>query len=209
MKLNDQPIDDTQDALQRLILALKILPGIGPKSAQRIAFHLLKLPTPDAERLATAICDAKAKVRFCARCFNVAENDLCGICADVCPEKCIEFVPLRALAADPVLQEELRAEFGDGLGARAQHQMESVAEHNLRTDPLEFFGGHGLHCGLSADRHEYGGLNGTASCLKGSRASGRIRRFQCERAAHRNKVLLSGSGTGAAGVLSLNADLKM
>jgi len=68
--------------VQTLIDELGRLPGIGPKSAQRIAFHLLKLPTPDAERLATAICDAKAKVRFCARCFNVAENDLCGICAD-------------------------------------------------------------------------------------------------------------------------------
>ena len=68
--------------VQALIDELGRLPGIGPKSAQRIAFHLLKLPTPDAERLATAICEAKAKVRFCARCFNVAENDLCGICAD-------------------------------------------------------------------------------------------------------------------------------
>ncbi len=68
--------------VQALIDELGRLPGIGPKSAQRIAFHLLKLPTPDAERLATAIVDAKAKVRFCDRCFNVAEAALCGICAD-------------------------------------------------------------------------------------------------------------------------------
>jgi len=68
--------------VQALIDELGRLPGIGPKSAQRIAFHLLKLPTQDAERLATAIVDAKAKVRFCARCFNVAEAELCGICAD-------------------------------------------------------------------------------------------------------------------------------
>ena len=68
--------------VQALIDELGRLPGIGPKSAQRIAFHLLKLPTPDAERLATAIVDAKAKVRFCERCFNAAEAALCGICAD-------------------------------------------------------------------------------------------------------------------------------
>lgn len=68
--------------VQALIDELGRLPGIGPKSAQRIAFHLLKLPTQDAERLATAIVDAKAKVRFCSRCFNVAEAELCGICAD-------------------------------------------------------------------------------------------------------------------------------
>lgn len=68
--------------VQALIDELGRLPGIGPKSAQRIAFHLLKLPTADAERLATAIRDAKAKVRFCDRCFNVAEAELCGICAD-------------------------------------------------------------------------------------------------------------------------------
>lgn len=68
--------------VQALIDELGRLPGIGPKSAQRIAFHLLKLPTQDAERLATAIRDAKAKVRFCERCFNVAEGELCGICAD-------------------------------------------------------------------------------------------------------------------------------
>ena len=58
------------------------LPGVGPKSAQRIAFHLLKLPEADAERLAAAIRDAKARVRFCDRCFNVAESTLCPICAD-------------------------------------------------------------------------------------------------------------------------------
>ena len=68
--------------VQALIDELGRLPGIGPKSAQRIAFHLLKLPTQDAERLAQAIRDAKAKVRFCARCFNVAEDELCPICGD-------------------------------------------------------------------------------------------------------------------------------
>ena len=69
-------------ALQSLIDELGRLPGIGPKSAQRIAFHLLKLPAPDVERLSRSITDAKARVRFCARCFNVSETELCGICLD-------------------------------------------------------------------------------------------------------------------------------
>ncbi len=68
--------------VQALIDELGRLPGIGPKSAQRIAFHLLKLPVDDADRLARAISDAKAKVRFCTRCFNVCEGELCAICLD-------------------------------------------------------------------------------------------------------------------------------
>lgn len=69
--------------VQTLIDQLGRLPGIGPKSAQRIAFHLLKLPKEDVERLSTAITDAKARVRFCSVCFNFAEDELCPICADL------------------------------------------------------------------------------------------------------------------------------
>ena len=68
--------------VQVLIDELGRLPGIGPKSAQRIAFHLLKVPDDDAARLAHAISDAKARVRFCERCFNVSEGSLCPICSD-------------------------------------------------------------------------------------------------------------------------------
>jgi recombination protein RecR len=68
--------------VQALIDELGRLPGIGPKSAQRIAFHLLKVPAEDATRLAHAITEAKARVRFCERCFNVAEGELCPICSD-------------------------------------------------------------------------------------------------------------------------------
>ena len=69
------PVQDLIDELGRL-------PGVGPKSAQRIAFHLLKLPKEDVARLARVILDAKEKVAWCHRCFNLAEGDLCGICAD-------------------------------------------------------------------------------------------------------------------------------
>jgi recombination protein RecR len=68
--------------VQSLIDELGRLPGVGPKSAQRIAFHLLKLPDEDATRLARAITEAKERVSFCRRCFNVCEGEECGICLD-------------------------------------------------------------------------------------------------------------------------------
>jgi len=69
------PVQDLIDELGRL-------PGVGPKSAQRIAFHLLKLPKEDALRLARSISEVKDKVAFCHRCFNISEGDECGICLD-------------------------------------------------------------------------------------------------------------------------------
>jgi recombination protein RecR len=69
--------------LRSLIDELGRLPGVGPKSAQRIAFHLLKVPDEDARRLAGAIVAVKERTTLCARCFNVAEGgELCQICAD-------------------------------------------------------------------------------------------------------------------------------
>jgi recombination protein RecR len=68
-------------AVQDLIDELGRLPGIGPKSAPRIAFHLLKLSKEDAVRLATAITEAKARVTFCRRCYNVSEGEECELCA--------------------------------------------------------------------------------------------------------------------------------
>ena len=68
--------------LQALVDELGRLPGIGPKSAQRIAFHLLKVAPEDALRLADAIVAVKERVTLCARCFNVSEGELCDICRD-------------------------------------------------------------------------------------------------------------------------------
>jgi recombination protein RecR len=74
------------DAVAELIDELGRLPGIGPKSAQRIAFHLLKLPPEEARRLATAIGTLRERVTWCRRCFNIAEGSgsevECSICAD-------------------------------------------------------------------------------------------------------------------------------
>ena len=68
--------------VQMLIDELGRLPGVGPKSAQRIAFHLLKVPAEDARRLADAIVAAKERVAWCSRCFNIAEGELCDFCRD-------------------------------------------------------------------------------------------------------------------------------
>lgn len=68
--------------VQRLIDELGRLPGVGPKSAQRIAFYLLNVPREDAERLAAAIREAKEKMSWCRRCFNLAEGELCVFCRD-------------------------------------------------------------------------------------------------------------------------------
>jgi recombination protein RecR len=69
------PIQDLIDELARL-------PGIGPKSAQRLAFYMVKASAEDARRLAEAIVGAKEKVRFCRECFSVAEGELCRVCRD-------------------------------------------------------------------------------------------------------------------------------
>jgi len=69
-------------ALLLLLDELEKLPGIGPKSAQRLAYHLLGCSKEEAEMLARAITEAKEKIRFCSRCFNFSEEELCPICAN-------------------------------------------------------------------------------------------------------------------------------
>ena len=68
--------------IQELVDELGRLPGIGPRSAQRIAFYLLEADKESALRLARAIAEVKDRIRLCERCFNVAESELCTICAD-------------------------------------------------------------------------------------------------------------------------------
>jgi recombination protein RecR len=79
-------------ALAELCEELGRLPGIGPKSAQRIAFHLLRVPERDALRLADAVVQARQLTRLCARCFAVAEDELCPVCADPGRDASVLFV---------------------------------------------------------------------------------------------------------------------
>ncbi len=71
-----------EGVVQDLIDELGRLPGVGPKSAQRIAFHVLQSDSVDVARLADALTQVKLRVKFCTVCGNVAEGDLCRICAD-------------------------------------------------------------------------------------------------------------------------------
>lgn len=71
-----------EGAVQDLIDELGRLPGIGPKSAQRVAFHILEADTEDMRRLAEAIVTVKERVKFCEICFNVSEESTCRICQD-------------------------------------------------------------------------------------------------------------------------------
>ena len=74
-------------SLERLISALNKLPGIGPKSAQRLAFHILKTPVEEAKELSSAIINAKEKLRYCSVCGGITELDPCRICQDLHRDK--------------------------------------------------------------------------------------------------------------------------
>lgn len=73
------------DPVARLIEHLRRLPAIGPKSAQRLAFHILKAPDDEVRGLLSAIANAKAKTKFCSICYNITESDPCAYCSN--PER--------------------------------------------------------------------------------------------------------------------------
>ena len=77
--MNQGPVQGT-DAINRLIQELNKLPGIGPKSAQRLAYYLMRAPQEQAIQLAEAILSIKQKIRLCSTCFNVTDSDPCVIC---------------------------------------------------------------------------------------------------------------------------------
>jgi recombination protein RecR len=140
------PVQDLIDELGRL-------PGVGPKSAQRIAFHLLAADPADVRRLVTALTEVKDKVRFCSVCGNVSEEDMCRVCRDprrdvtvicvveepkdvVAIEKTREFrgryhvlggaiSPIEGVGPDDLRIRELMARLADG----------AVTELILATDP--------------------------------------------------------------------------
>ena len=66
--------------ITRLIEELSKLPGIGPKTAQRLAFHIINMPKDQAAGLASAIVDARENIRYCSQCFNLTDSELCPIC---------------------------------------------------------------------------------------------------------------------------------
>ena len=142
-----------EGAVQDLIDELGRLPGVGPKSAQRIAFHLLQADPADVERLVHSLTEVKARVRFCDLCFNVSEAERCRICLDprrdehaicvveepkdvVAVERTREFrgryhvlggaiSPIDGIGPDDLRVRELLARLGDGV----------VTEVIIATDP--------------------------------------------------------------------------
>jgi recombination protein RecR len=97
------------EPLERLIQELSRLPGIGPKTAQRLAFHLLRSDRQRADSLAQAIGDVKARIGYCERCYNIAEGSLCWICSS--PHRDATLLCVVESALD-VLAVERTSEFG-------------------------------------------------------------------------------------------------
>src|SRR5438309_7994733 len=90
-------------SIQNLMNELSRLPGIGTRSAERIAFHLLKQNPAEAMKLADAIRDVKTRIRHCSVCYNLTEQDPCGICADASRDQglvCIVEQPKDLLALE-------------------------------------------------------------------------------------------------------------
>ncbi|MGD2206012.1 MAG: recombination mediator RecR [Anaerolineae bacterium] len=93
----------TPEPVTRLIEALAQLPGIGPKTASRLTFYLLRRPAEQAEALADAVRDLKQKIVFCSICYNITEADPCAICQDEARDRsivCVVEEPLDVLAID-------------------------------------------------------------------------------------------------------------
>ena len=91
------------EPVARLIDAFARLPGIGPKTAQRLTYHLLRAPDSEARTLAAALVDVRDKVVFCERCFNISESPVCSICLDPRRDQrrlCVVEEPLDVLALE-------------------------------------------------------------------------------------------------------------
>ncbi|MSQ41940.1 MAG: recombination protein RecR [Dehalococcoidia bacterium] len=101
--MHDRRADATASPIARLIEAFHRLPGIGPKSAQRLAYHVLRAPEEEARTLAAALIEVKERVRLCERCFNVSHQSPCSICLDPSRDRtviCVVEEPLDVLAIE-------------------------------------------------------------------------------------------------------------
>ena len=101
--MNREPVPGAK-ALERLIEALRVLPGVGPRSAQRMAYYLLQHERPGAEQLARALAEALATVRHCSRCNNFTEDDICALCRS--PRRDRSLVCVVETPADLVMVEQ-------------------------------------------------------------------------------------------------------
>lgn len=91
------------EPVARLIESLSRLPGIGPKTAQRLTYHLLRAPETEARALAAALIAVREQVVFCERCFNISDRPVCSLCSDTSRERtrlCVVEEPLDVLALE-------------------------------------------------------------------------------------------------------------
>lgn len=98
-----EAVHGTPEPIARLIEAFHKLPGVGPKSAQRLAYHILRTSQQEAEGLANAVLDVKARIAFCSLCLNITEADPCPICEDTRRDRsmiCVVEQPLDILAIE-------------------------------------------------------------------------------------------------------------
>lgn len=124
-----------EGVIQDLIDELGRLPGVGPKGAQRIAFHLLNADSADVKRLADSLIEVKEKVHFCKTCYNVAQAEQCRICADVRRELtaiCVVEEPKDVIAVERT--REFRGRY-HVLGG-AINPMEGIGPDDLRIKEL-------------------------------------------------------------------------
>jgi recombination protein RecR len=122
---------DKPAALEELIQSLRCLPGVGPKSAQRMAYHLLQRDLKGAERLATALTTALERIRHCARCNTFTESEICALCAS--PRRDASLLCVVETPGDLLMMEQTQSYAGlyfvlmgrlsplDGVGPREIH----------------------------------------------------------------------------------------
>jgi len=122
---------DKPAALEELIQALRCLPGVGPKSAQRMAYHLLQRDQKGAERLSSGLSDALARIRHCARCNTFTESEMCSLCSS--PRRDASLLCVVESPGDLLMMEQTQSYNGlyfvlmgrlsplDGIGPREIH----------------------------------------------------------------------------------------
>ena len=96
-------MDTTPEAVTRLVAEFSRLPGIGPKTASRLTYYLLRAPVDQVRSLGEAVSQLRERIRFCSRCFNITETDPCPICTDERRERhavCVVEEPLDVLAIE-------------------------------------------------------------------------------------------------------------
>lgn len=122
---------NTLSSLEELIAALRCLPGVGPKSAQRMAYHMLQYDKPGALRLAQALDHALGSIHHCAKCNNFCEEEICALCSS--PKRDASLLCVVEMPADLLMMEQTQCYRGmyfvlmgrlsplDGIGARELH----------------------------------------------------------------------------------------